>query len=50
VIQLSIAVPLLFSGFLVNAAGPRAAYAAAGGLAACGTFALAALMRRAGER
>ena len=47
VIQLSLAVPLLVSGFAVNAAGPRAVYAAAGALAACGTFALASLMRRA---
>lgn len=49
VIQVSLAVPLLFSGFLVNAAGPRAVYAAAGALAACGAVALAALMRRAGD-
>jgi hypothetical protein len=46
VIQVSIAVPLLFSGFLVNAAGPRVVYAAAGALAACGTVALAVMMRR----
>ena len=49
VIQVSLAAPLLFSGFLVNAAGPRVVYAAAGGLAACGTVALATMMRRAGR-
>jgi MFS family permease len=45
-VQLSLAVPLLFSGFVVNALGPRAVFGIAAGLAACGLLALTTLLRR----
>jgi MFS family permease len=45
-VQLSLATPLLLSGFVVNALGPRAVLGIGAGLASCGVLALAALLRR----
>jgi hypothetical protein len=47
-VQLSIAVPLLFAGFAVDALGPRAVYGIAAGLCATGCAVLVR-MRRAGR-
>lgn len=45
-VQLSLATPLLLSGFVVNALGPRAVLGIGAGLASCGVLALTALLRR----
>jgi MFS family permease len=45
-VQFSLAAPLLFSGFLVDAWGPRAVFALAACSALLGVFALRALQRR----
>jgi len=45
-VQFSLAAPLLFSGFLVDAWGPRAVFALAAGFALLGVFALRALQGR----
>lgn len=48
-VQLSLAVPLLFAGFLVNAFGAHAAYGAAAALCCLGVIALMTLLRRTGS-
>jgi MFS family permease len=44
-VQLSLALPLLFAGFLVNRLGPQAVYALAAGLCCLGVLALLRLLR-----
>jgi MFS family permease len=45
-INLSLAIPLLFAGFMVNAIGAQAVYGVAAGLAGLGVLALTTLLRR----
>jgi hypothetical protein len=48
-VQISLPVPLLFAGFLVNSIGPQAVYGVAGGFCSFGALTLTRLLRIGGH-